>query len=71
MWKTFAFGGALAHTAAGTWPIITAATQSQPVSWLVLGVHAIGSGLTGLAVTILVTLATRPPEVLQPIEQQA
>ena len=71
MWKIFAFGGALAHTAAGTWPVITAVSQGQPVSWLVLGMDAIGPGLVGLAVTILVTLATRPPEMLQPIEEQA
>jgi hypothetical protein len=71
MWKMFAFGGALAYAAAGTWPVIAAASQGQAVSWLVLGVGVIGPELVGLAATILVMLATRLPEMLQPIAEQA
>ncbi len=64
MWKVLASGGALTHAAAGAWSLISAAAQSEPVSWAYAGVHALGPGMLGLATTVLVILATRPPEVL-------
>ena len=69
MGKIFALGGAFAHIAAGTWPLITATAQNQAVDWLSVAAHVMGPGLLSAALAVAVCLAYRPPEVLLPIEQ--
>jgi hypothetical protein len=60
MWRVFAFGGVCAHAAAGTWPVVAAISQGQPVSWAVVALHALAPGLIGSVLTVLGTLAGTP-----------
>lgn len=66
MWKLFAFGGALVHTATGIWPVISACSENEAVSWLTIGMHSLGAALLGIVFTGLHALADEPPEVLPP-----
>ncbi len=68
MWRLFAVGGTLVHTIAGTCSLISTAAQSGTVNWLFASMETVGPGLLGLVATVLITLATQPPEVLAPVE---
>jgi len=71
MWRLFAFGGIMAHAAAGTWPMISSASQGHPVSWGTVVVNAFAPGLAGLALTALFTLTGKPSHFPSPIEHKA
>jgi hypothetical protein len=64
MLKLFASGGSLAHIAAGAWTLMIAAFHTEPVAWVAAGMHALGPGLLGLAVTVAGCMLTKPPDVL-------
>ncbi len=64
MWKIITLTGTLGHALIGTTSMIQAATQAEPVNWLLTAAAILGPGLFGLAATVLMILASRQPEVL-------
>jgi hypothetical protein len=68
MWKFFAAGGSMAHIAAGTWSLMSAAAQAEPAVWVSAGLQALGPGLLGLAVAVVACMVSSPPKVFS-IEQ--
>lgn len=67
MWKIVTLAGTLGHAVIGTSSMVQAAIQPNPVNWLQTGAAILGPGLIALAATLLMVLASRPPEVLAPL----
>lgn len=69
MRKIFILGGVLSHAVVGTWPAFAAAAQNQPISWFVVGLHALGPGMLSVLVAVLAFLMHSPPQVVRIAEQ--